>query len=351
MLETTRVKGNAMIIHGGGLVEPSKWILLDFAKQLSEREIYSTIYLGRFSFESLYTPEFWVEYSEELEEELADKRGTWFGTCRGIFLTDTILFRRAIDCLKKKGVTTIIVAGGDGSARQCAETQEMFEKNGINLIFPLPLTVDGINGGRCVGIEQAIREIVRQTENVAATSLQTRDNGEFSVVIVETQGRNRDDLMGNVLDYFHCAGKVADVDIEDILLIAVPANMETDLEKLIAKVDYSKRRTLILISEGAKIKTAELEKRIKRKVRTHIVGHQVQSNGLMTEEDKELYAYWVKNLVDLIEEKPDESYSLATHKNSIVREELAYFAKLNPFKGQVAEISAELVEVIKHYMT
>ena len=59
---------------------------MEIARQLAERKVYSKIYMGRYSFEALYTPLFWLEYNEKLVEELADKRGTWFGTCRGIDL-------------------------------------------------------------------------------------------------------------------------------------------------------------------------------------------------------------------------------------------------------------------------
>ena len=351
MLENaTRVNGNAIIIHGGGLVEPSKFVLLEIARQLSEKNVYPKIYIGRYSFESLYTPEFLLEYNEELETELENKRGTWFGTCRGIDLTDPILFSRALTCMKKRNVSTLIVAGGDGSARQCAETQELFERNGINIIFPVPLTVDGINGGDSIGITQAVREVIRQTENVVATSLETRDNGTFSVVIVETQGRNRDDIMANVLQHFHLNRKIADVDIEDILLIAIPANMKTDAQRLIERVNYSRRRTLILISEGADIKISDLTKGIKRKVRTVVVGHQVQSNNLMTDEDKKVYAQWIKILTDSIEANPIKSYSIVTSDEIIMQEELSYFAKLNPREGQIAEMEDNFVKLSEQYM-
>jgi len=353
LAKATRVNGNAIIIHGGGLVEPSKFVLLQLAKELTERKVYSDIYLGRYSFEALYTPEFWLRYSKELEAELEDKRGTWFGTCRGIDLTDPILFNKALKCMKERHVTTLIVAGGDGSARQCAETQEMFEINGINVIFPIPLTVDGINGGVAIGLEQAVREVVRQTENVVATSLQTRDNGSFSVVIVETQGRNRDDIMANTLQHFCIKRKVADIDVEDLLIIAVPANMKTDIEILVEKVNNSKQRTLIFISEGADIKISDITERIKRKVRSVVVGHQVQSNGLMTKADKIFYESWIKRLANGIMSYPTESYSLVTvgKTNMCIRkEELSYYAKRNPRYGQIAEMPNFLEGLIKIYM-
>ena len=85
-----------------------------------------------------------------------------------------------------------------------------FEEVGINIVFAIPLTIDGINGGISLGIEQATRESVRQIENMAATSLETRDNEAFGVLCAEIQGRNRDDITAETLKHFDSAGKVAE---------------------------------------------------------------------------------------------------------------------------------------------
>ena len=55
-------KSNAIIIHGGGLVDPSKDVLMRLAKNL--KEVYSKVFIGKYSFESLYTPSFWMEYNK-----------------------------------------------------------------------------------------------------------------------------------------------------------------------------------------------------------------------------------------------------------------------------------------------
>ena len=129
---------------------------------------------------SMYNVDYWIEYNEETKEWLENLRGTFLGTCRGIDLTDPELFEQSILTLRAYNVNTVMVCGGDGSARQCDEIADAFYKNGINIIFAVPLTVDGINGGWSIGLTQAVRECVRQIENIAATSLETRDNGKLS---------------------------------------------------------------------------------------------------------------------------------------------------------------------------
>ena len=342
-------KGNAIIIHGGGLVDPSRFVLMRIANNLDYLKVYEKVFIGKYSFESLYKPEFWTEYNWRLVEKLKAKRGTYFGTSRGIDLTDPSLSERAISCLKESNIKTVIVAGGDGSSRQVAEINDTFVKNGINIIFAIPLTMDGINGGDSIGLRQAVRESVRQIENIASTSLETRDNEEFSVVTVELQGRNRDDVMANVLRSFCKKRSVADCDFKDLLLRVIPANIETNEAKLIDEINNSSKRTLVLISEGASIHIPELTQKISRKVRSLIVGHSSQSNGMTTKEDEHEYGLWIDQIASIIAQHKDESFCIAKN-GTFYKMPINYYAKLNPRNGQKAELSEELTELMKLYM-
>ena len=297
-----------VIIHGGGLVDPSKEVIMRLADKVSQT--YQPVKIGQYSFESLYTPKFLVNYSKILKEVTEGKRGTYFGTCRDIDLSQEDKLQKTIDCLVKNRIGTLIVAGGDGSSRQVAEIAEAFEKSGINIIFAVPLTIDGINGGRSIGMDQAVRESIRQIENIVSTSLMTRDNEKFGVVAVELQGRNRDDIIANVLRYFWRQGKVADCNLEDMLLRVVPANYQTDKEKLIDEINSSSQRTLILVSEGSQIKISELKDQVNRKVRSLAVGHPSQSNGLTTEEDMQSYEEWLNDAAILIKETPKKTFCI-----------------------------------------
>lgn len=342
---------NALIIYGGGLSDPAKDTMLRIAKNLWEQNVYDVIHIGTYSFMSLYDPRLWDVYIYgESEEGYKKCRGTIFGTCRGIDMTEPKLLEKAIENLKEHEVKTVIVCGGDGSSRNCAEISEELEKHGINIIFAVPMTVDGINGGWSIGIDQAIREAVRQIENVVATSLETRDNGEFSVVAVELQGRNRDDILAKVLQHFWRQGYIADCDISDIMLRVVPANYASNQEALINEINTSKERTLVLVSEGADLKVTDLQKMTHRKVRTVTVGHAVQSNGMTTEADMEKYAEWLEDIAVLIRDEPFDSYCIVNDGVSRWREPIDYYAKLNPRKVQKAELSKGLEELLLDYM-
>ncbi len=342
--------GNAIVIHGGGLVDPSKVVLMRIANNLTVDHVYDKIFIGKYSFESLYTPNFWMEYNWKLVEKLKGKRGTYFGTSRGIDLTNPELSQKAITCLNERNVSTVIIAGGDGSARQTAEISDTFMKNGINTIFAVPLTIDGINGGESIGIKQAVKESVRQIENIVSTSLETRDKEKFGVVIVELQGRNRDDIMANVLQKFVDKGRVADCELGEILLKVVPANLETVEDYLIEEINKSSKRTLILVSEGSNIKIANLTKEINRKVRSSIIGYSSQSNGMTTKGDEREYGLWIDKVTEFIKANPKDSFSVVKNGNDYRKESISYYATLNPREGQEAKIDEFLEKLIIQYM-
>lgn len=342
--------GNLLAIHGGGLVDASKDVILNIANKLECEAVFDTIFLGKYSFMSMYNSDYWIEYNAETQVWLEGLRGTFLGTCRGIDLTDPDLFEQAIFTLRSNNVKTVLICGGDGSARQCSEIADAFYKNGINIIFAVPLTVDGINGGWSIGLTQAVRECVRQIENIAATSLETRDNGQYSVVAVELQGRNRDDILANTLQVIDRQGYVANCFLDNIYLRVVPANYETDVDTLIHEVNSYVSRTLILVSEGAKLKVSELQALTHRKVRTLVVGHAVQSNEMTTEDDMLEYDDWLQDVVNLISKYPKETFCIVNDGISRWREPIDYYAKLNPREGQIAELSKGLELLLKEYM-
>ena len=343
-------KGNAIIIHGGGLVDPSKYVLLRLAKTLSKKGVYDSIFIGKFSFEALLNPGYVSRYDESLEAIVKDKRGTYFGTCREIDLCDPILFDKAIMCLNEASINTIIVAGGDGSSRQVAETSNAFFRKGINIIFPIPLTIDGINGGLSIGINEAVKESIRQIENISSTALQTRDNGAFGVAMVEVQGRNRDDIMANVLKDFCSRQKISDWNLSEVFLRVIPANYETDEDKLVNEINQCNKRTLVLISEGAKIKMPQLTEKVTRKCRTLVIGHPSQSNNMTSKSDIKIYNDWVDRACSIIAEEPLGAYCIANKGGNLSIWPINYYATLNPREGQKAEIEKGLEELMIRYM-
>lgn len=346
-------QGKVLIIHGGGLIDCSKQVLLRLAQAVMG--IYDRVFLGFYSFEALYTKSFWIEYNLSLSYYLSCKRGTYFGTCRDIFMEGERL-EKAINLLKDEAISTIIVCGGDGSARQVDEMYKAFEAEGINIIFPIPLTIDGINGGYSLGINQAVKESVRQIENMAATAFETRDNEMFGVLCAEIQGRNRDDITAQVLQKFVIQGKVADRTLEELTLIVVPKNIDTDSEKLYECINSSEKRTLVILTENGKIKISDIKENTSRKVRSVVIGHQSQSNNLTTQDDEYEIEAWVENVVPFIKRDPYGSFCISKRNGSSYsgliydRKPINYYAKLNPYQGQIATLPKDLETLVKFFM-
>ena len=189
-----------------------------------------------------------------------------------------------------------------------------------------------------------------QIENIVATSLETRDKNGFGVVAVELQGRNRDDIIANVLQTFVKNRSVADCDLQDLLLRVVPANIETVKEILVDEINQSSKRTLVLISEGANLKMQDLINEINRKVRSLTIGHLSQSNGLTTKADEHEYGLWIDQITSIIAQNPQECFSVVRKGYSYKKESIDYYAKLNPREGQVAKLKNSLSELLKNYM-
>ena len=353
-MQKSKLESNALIIFGGGLVDPAKYILMRIAMNLST--IYSKVFIGKYSFESLYTPEYMCFYDKNLIQLVSNKRGTFFGTSRDINLyTDTERLSKAITCLKEHNIKTIIVAGGDGSSRQVAETSNLFKEHGINIIYLVPLTIDGINGSASIGNKEATLESIRQIENLASTALQTRADEQWGVAVVEVQGRNRDDILANVLKHFDTTGQIADISLEDINLKVVPANFHTDFHNLIRSINHSSKRTLVLLSEGAKKHTPvlcieDISKIVARKVRSVVVGHQSQSNNMTTIENIEYYNQWVDAACKFVLTDPYGSFCVAKNGESFSKKPINFFAKLNPRENQKAYLSKSLTKLIHIYM-
>ena len=125
--------------------------------------------------------------------------------------------------------------------------------------------------------------------------------------------------------------------------------------KLIDEINNSSEKTLVLVSEGAKEKNAnlaidKLSEKINRKVRSLVVGHPSQSNNMTSVEAIERYEQWVDETCKFIAEDPYSSYCIANIDGSYYKKPIDYYAKLNPYKGQKAELSEELKELICSYM-
>lgn len=345
----TTTYGNCLLFHGGGLCPVSNQYLSALAEELEKEEIFERIFMGFFSFECLLNPEELIKpWTSSLKAKAEKSPGGFYGTSRNIDLTVPELQSQAIATCKDLSITWIGVAGGDGSCRQVAEISEAFEAEGIHLFIPMPLTIDGIEGGYSLGLQSAVMKSLDVLDDLAATNLQTRDNREFSALFLELQGRNRDDILANLLHYivrvgdFACGG----IPHNDIDLFVVPANYYWNLDKLITAVNNSKKRTLVIYSEGANVPIDYIMEKVKRKIRVSKVGYLSQMNKVkMHNIGQYVPASIIKSAIS-----DGRSFSLKFNEfSSATIEPIDYWAKLNPREEQKPTLNPDLEKLLKEY--
>lgn len=355
-MKTTTNYGNCLLFHGGGLCPDSNAYLSTLAEAIRDTEMFEQVFMGFYSFECLLNPdEFIRKWDSHLKAQAILSPGGFYGTDRTVNLAKKPeLKQQAIHTCKELGITWVITAGGDGSCRQVDEISKAFEAEGIHFVIPMPLTIDGIEGGFSLGLRPAVNKSFEVLNDLSATNLQTRHERKFSVLVLETQGRNRDDILANLLMRLVAEERIGGIPHSEIDLFAIPANYCWDKDKLVEHVNSSTKRTLILKSEGASVSRKELKDLFcERKVRDAKVGYLSQMNTMVDKEEKLAIESCVNLAVHAIESgvKSGSSFSLVMeHENNVPSiEPINYFAIRNPRKGQVATLNGELELLLQRY--
>lgn len=303
-------KGNALVIYGGGLGECAAFYIAQLAQALSKRQIFGKVKVGMYSFQSLLIDGLIKNWTPKMYEFTKDVQAGYFGTARDTDLTNPAFMERAISICKQHDIKWIFLAGGDGSSRQMSEICDGFAAEGINFCFTMPLTVDGIEGGDSFGLAEAVSVSLKRIRNVSSTFLRTLERNCFPGAIIIVQGRNRDDILANVIFELNRCLTLGDFLTDEIDIIAIPANMEWSRERLKEKLHVDSTHTfelagrpkLVLMSEGADITADEIVKMSNIKIRTESVGYETQVNGLLSTMTKYYIGKVIEEQVATIEE-------------------------------------------------
>ena len=349
--------GNCLTFYGGGLCDPANYYITGLENRLVKSGLFDEVFVGFFSFRCLTEKGLIQKWSNELAIEAANAHGGFFGTARETNLVDTMLMKKAIKLCKSYNIRWIFIGGGDGSARQISEIAEAFKKEGINFVFTMPLTIDGINGGESIGVNSAVDASLSLIEQVSATTLRTLNGNKFPWITFELQGRNRDDILVKVLRRIASYngfwnGRIGDFKKRDVQLIALPANLSWNVEDLRRIMKKSNTEsfhrilhgvpTVILLSEGAQIGRKAIEKMGEEeniKIRSFEIGHYSQMNGCTTDAERRLIDTVLDKTVKVIEEMItfEKPYTIVFEDISRSKcrvEDISFFGVNNPRDGK-----------------
>lgn len=365
--------GNALVFYGGGLCDCAAFYMAEFCQRIKAQELFDNVYVGFYSFRCLTQIGLIEEWTEELYKKSHSVHGGYFGTARKTDLAnDLVLQERAIKTCKELNVKWIFLAGGDGSSRQVAEICNVFAENGIHFCFTMPMTIDGIEGGYALGREAAVAATLKQMAEVTSTTLRTLDGNKYPGVVFELQGRNRDDILAQVLYELTCrvsvnSAGIGDFKLCDVDIIAIPANTEWSVENLKKKLHIDSnpesaeilgKPTVIFLSEGASIKkkeVVELAKAEGKKLRAYEIGHYSQINNCTSDYDKEIITNIIDYSMRVIKDYIESGYGSFTivyddDEGAMYVQKPDYFAELNPKEGQIATLPVHLQESIDKYL-
>lgn len=180
--------------------------------------------------------------------------GTYFETCRNVDPSSDQYYYKILKVLKDLHIHTLFVCGGDGSLRASSAFNHRcaIDNFKIKIVF-IPCTIDGISGSKSIGIDSAVSESIRRVQCMMVNSFATLDpklKGS-RVPIIQLQGRDRNDILFDVMKRLEDNSFVGKYNMSDIDIICIPTGYSWSFVKVINAILQSERNTAIIVSEGA----------------------------------------------------------------------------------------------------
>lgn len=228
------------------------------------------------------------EMNYDSVSNIISRGGTILGTERSERFFDENYRKLAIEHLKNKDITTVIVIGGDGSYKGIQKLNNEF---GINFIG-IPGTIDNdIEGSNySIGFDTALNNITESIDKIRDTA-----SSHHRIFLVE--------VMGNTSGVLALHSAIA-TGAEDAFLPEREENLDLFEEK-IRKALIAKKSSIIIVSEGDQMGGAKelydylKVKQLHHKVRVSILGH-LQRGGNPTFKDRMMATQFGVKAIELI---------------------------------------------------
>lgn len=220
--------------------------------------------------------------------DIIHRGGTVLRSARSKYFMTDEGFEKGLQQLKDKGIEGLIVIGGDGSMAGACK----IAKFGVPTIA-LPGTIDNDLGYTdfTIGFDTAVNTVLGAIGNIRDTS-----SSHGRVIIIEVMGRN----CGDIALYAGIGGGA-----ESILVPEIDENIDEVFERIVHGNERGKLHSIILLAEGAKIKSHELVKLIEDKIhietRVSTLGY-IQRGGTPSSADRMLASRLGVRAVELLME-------------------------------------------------
>jgi len=208
---------------------------------------------------------------------IIQRGGTVLQTRRSAAFREHSGQQEAIAQMKKTGIDALVIIGGDGSLNGA----HVLAKEGIPVIgVPASIDNDIWRTDMAIGVDTAMNTIMEAVDKLRDTA-----SSHGRTFIVETMGRG--------CGYLALMAGIA-CGAEMVLIPEVQVTMDEVVEALDSAYRREKTNLIIVVAEGANIRTSELvkvlhEKRVGFEARVTILGH-IQRGGSPTAFDRMLAA-------------------------------------------------------------
>lgn len=368
-----KARRNIAILYGGGQIPEANPLMGEIISLLFRSGEFAQIYGIHQSYEGMANSECYELMTEAKAVEIQDQIGTYFGTCRNFDPSSDENFPEILKQLKERGITDLIVTGGDGSFRAGRDMEKKLKENNyfLNMFF-LPCTIDGIEGTESIGTKAAVMQTYERTIFVAANAWATFDHGLKGprVAVVEAMGRNRDTILCGTIDLIETAGKIGKFKLDEFRIFAIPSDHEWSVTDLVAEVNTTEEPAVVMVSEGAKpkekwfdlIDASGVAKKIAalidiekvKRANSDIVGYLSQSNsfGLECRSIYDDYMPWVICLSSCIINCSEYANAQAIIKNGkdVSCIALTEITAKNPNSKEIVPLTKKDKEIISKYL-
>lgn len=235
--------------------------------------------------------------------DIIQRGGTQLYSARCPEFIDSEVREEGIGNLKKRGIDSLAVIGGDGSFRGAQRLNE----EGIQTIG-IPGTIDNdINGtDYTIGFDTALNTVLDAVDRIRDTA--TSHERTF---IIEVMGRDAGDLA-------LWAGVAGGA--ETILIPEAEADIKSIAERIETGMTRGKKHSIIVVAEGVMSAAEcgeELRKYINVDTRESVLGH-IQRGGKPSGRDRVLASRLGAFAVDLLKEGIS-GYAVGLERNELVK--------------------------------